>query len=157
MATLERAIAIAVEAHAGQVDKAGAPYVLHPLRMMLRMRSPDAAIVAALHDVVEDGPGWSMERLRAEAFSERVLEALARVTKLTPDEDYEAFIRRAAGDPISRAVKLADLEDNLNLLRIADPQPRDFERLAKYRRAHEFLSAVEPDPGVLLPNHGEPR
>ena len=57
MSTLERAIAIAAKAHAGQVDKAGAPYVLHPLRIMLRKSSIDERIVAVLHDVCEDCPG----------------------------------------------------------------------------------------------------
>ncbi len=66
MSTLERAIAIAAEAHAGQVDKAGAPYVLHPLRMMLSMSSIDERIVATLHDVCEDCPGWTFDRLRSE-------------------------------------------------------------------------------------------
>jgi (p)ppGpp synthase/HD superfamily hydrolase len=64
MSTLERAIAIAAKAHAGQVDKAGAPYVLHPLRIMLRKSSIDERIVAVLHDVCENCPGWTFERLR---------------------------------------------------------------------------------------------
>ena len=54
MSTLEKAIAIAAEAHAGATDKAGAPYILHPLRVMLKVNSPEERIVAVLHDVVED-------------------------------------------------------------------------------------------------------
>ena len=54
MATLERAIAIAAMAHEGQVDKAGMPYILHPLRMMLSVDTPEACMAAVLHDVVED-------------------------------------------------------------------------------------------------------
>ena len=71
MSTLERAIAIATEAHAGQVDKAGAPYVLHPLRLMLAVSSVDERIVSVLHNVIEDCPGWTFDRLRREGFSER--------------------------------------------------------------------------------------
>jgi hypothetical protein len=76
VSTLERAIVIAVEAHAGQVDKGGAPYVLHPLRMMLSMTSTDERIVAVLHDVCEDCPGWTFDRLRREGFSDHIIEAL---------------------------------------------------------------------------------
>jgi (p)ppGpp synthase/HD superfamily hydrolase len=65
MSSLERAIAIAAEAHTGQVDKAGAPYVLHPLRMLLSLSSNDERIVAVLHDVCEDCPGWTLHRLRS--------------------------------------------------------------------------------------------
>jgi (p)ppGpp synthase/HD superfamily hydrolase len=141
MSILERAIAIAAEAHAGQVDKAGAPYVLHPLRMMLQVSSTDERIVAVLHDVCEDCPGWDFDRLRREGFSERIITALDSVTK-RDGEDYEAFVRRAAADPIGRVVKLADLTDNSDLARIAAPAPRDFERIEKYRRAIELIGRL---------------
>ena len=134
MSTLERAIAIAAEGHAGQVDKAGAPYVLHPLRLMLAVRSLDERIVAVLHDVVEDCPGWTFDRLRGEGFSNGVITALQSVTK-REGEDYETFVLRAAADPIGRQVKLADLRDNCDLSRIAAPTQRDFDRVDKYRRA----------------------
>src|ERR1700721_4803699 len=114
MSTLERAIAIAAEAHAGQVDKAGAPYVLHPLRMMLNMSSIDECIVAVLHDVCEDCPGWTFDRLRSEGFPARIIEALQSVTK-RDGEEYEDFVRRAAANSIGRCVKLADLSDNSDL------------------------------------------
>jgi (p)ppGpp synthase/HD superfamily hydrolase len=73
MSTLERAIAIAAEAHAGQTDKAGAPYILHPLRMMMGLTSDEERIVAVLHDVCEDCPGWTFERLEATAFQKKFL------------------------------------------------------------------------------------
>jgi (p)ppGpp synthase/HD superfamily hydrolase len=139
MSTLERAIAIAAQAHAGQVDKAGAPYVLHPLRMMLRVASPEERIVAVLHDVCEDCPGWTFDRLKAEGFSDDILAALDSVTK-RDGEDYESFVRRAAANPIGRSVKLADLSDNCDLSRIAAPSPRDHERIEKYRRAIDLIN-----------------
>jgi (p)ppGpp synthase/HD superfamily hydrolase len=139
--TLERAISIAAEAHAGQVDKAGAPYVLHPLRMMLRMSSSDERIVAVLHDVCEDCPGWTFERLREEGFSDDIVEALGSVTK-RDGEDYEAFVRRAAANSIGRSVKLADLHDNCDLSRIAEPSERDFQRIEKYRRAIDLIGRL---------------
>jgi (p)ppGpp synthase/HD superfamily hydrolase len=141
MSTLERAIAIAAEAHAGQVDKAGAPYVLHPLRVMLRLSTPEERMVAVLHDVCEDCPGWTFDRLRGEGFHDRVIEALQSVTK-RDGEDYEAFVTRAAASPIGRRVKLADLHDNCDLSRIAQPTERDHERIGKYRRAIAMIDAM---------------
>jgi (p)ppGpp synthase/HD superfamily hydrolase len=139
MSDLERAIAIAVEAHAGQRDKSGAPYVLHPLRVMLSLPSNDERIVAVLHDVCEDCPGWTFERLRAEGFSERVLTALNSVTK-RDGEAYEDFVRRAADNPVGRAVKLADMEDNCDLSRISSPTERDFARIEKYKKAIDLIA-----------------
>ncbi|MFJ2487728.1 HD domain-containing protein [Pseudomonas sp. NPDC087639] len=131
--TLERAIAIAATAHAGQVDKGGAPYILHPLKVMLRMTTLEERIVAVLHDVVEDCD-ISLDDLRKEGFSEEVLSAIESVTKV-PGESYEDFVERAAQNPIGRVVKLADLEENSDLSRIASPSWEDLERVEKYRRA----------------------
>jgi len=141
VSTLERAIAIAAEAHAGQVDKAGAPYVLHPLRVMLSVSSIQERIVAVLHDVCEDCPGWTFDRLRQEGFSNQIIEALQSVTKRV-GEDYEDFVRRAAADPIGRRVKLADMIDNSDLSRIAEPTQRDFQRVEQYRRAIDLISRL---------------
>lgn len=142
MANLERAIVIAAEGHAGQTDKAGAPYILHPLRMMLTFTDEPARIVAVLHDLVEDCEGWTFERLRAEGFSESIVAALDAVTK-RDGESYEDFVGRAGGDPVGRRVKLADLKDNADLARIASPGPADHERIAKYRRAIAQLETSE--------------
>ncbi|VVP96391.1 HD domain-containing protein [Pseudomonas fluorescens] len=131
--TLERAIAIAAAAHAGQVDKGGAPYILHPLKVMLRMTTLEERIVAVLHDVVEDCE-INLDDLRKEGFSEEVLTAIQSVTKV-PGESYEDFVERAAQNPIGRVVKLADLEENSDLSRIASPSWDDLERVEKYRRA----------------------
>ena len=125
---LARAIAIATEAHADQVDKAGAPYISHPLRVMRAQDSEEARIVAVLHDVVEDCSGWTFKRLKDEGFSTTVIDALRLVTKIE-GEDYEDFVRRAAGNPISRAVKIADIQDNMDLSRIANVTTRDLEEL----------------------------
>jgi hypothetical protein len=151
VSTLEQAIAIAAKAHAGQVDKAGAPYVLHPLRMMLRVSTTEERITAVLHDVVEDC-GISLEELRAEGFSEIVIEAINSITR-KPDESYETFVRRAAANPVGRQVKLADLEDNSDLSRIANPSVRDHERIAKYRRAIETIRALENGNKHLREHH----
>lgn len=139
MSTLERAIAIAAEAHAGQVDKAGEPYLLHPLRLMLQMETLAERIVAALHDVVEDSD-WTIEDLRQEAFSEEILDAIESVTRRN-GEAYGAFVARAGTNPIGRNVKLADLRDNSDLRRIPNPTERDLARVRKYERAIVALEA----------------
>jgi (p)ppGpp synthase/HD superfamily hydrolase len=155
MSTLTRAITIAAEAHHGQVDKAGAHYILHPLRVMLALNSEDERIAAVLHDVAEDGrPVWSFERLAAEGFNPEIIAALRAVTKLPEEEDpegsspeekrarYLKFVRRAAADPIGRVVKRADLEDNCNLSRIPNPGPKDHARVAKYREAIALVDSL---------------
>jgi len=136
---LERAIRIAADAHRGQKDKAGAPYILHPLRVMLSLQGEAERIVGVLHDVLEDCPDWSAEKLRAEGFAPEVMRALDSLTK-RPDEDYPAFIARAARDPIGRKVKVADLTDNLDIARIPSPTARDLARLERYKAALASLS-----------------
>jgi len=133
MSTLERAIEIAAAAHAGQHDKAGAPYILHPLRVMLAQKGPAQRIAAVLHDVVEDTP-WTLEQLRAEGFSDEVVGAVDALTK-RDGEDYFAFVDRAGRHPVARAVKIADIRDNMDTSRIAAMTDRDRERLEKYRHA----------------------
>lgn len=141
--SLERAIVIALMAHAGQTDKAGAPYILHPLRVMLAQTSEATRIAGVLHDVVEDGDGWTLERLRAEGFSPEVVDAVDHLTKREAERnDYTAFVQRAAANPIARQVKLADLADNCDLSRIAHPIEQHLARLEKYRQAIAAISAL---------------
>lgn len=141
MSTLERAIAIAASAHEGQHDKAGAPYILHPLRVMLRVKTDAERITAVLHDVVEDCEGWSFERLLEEGFSTDIIEALKSVTK-RDGEAYEDFVKRACENPIGRRVKLSDLHDNCDLSRISNPAAKDHERIARYRRAIAYIDSL---------------
>lgn len=140
MSTLERAIAIAAEAHAGQFDMAGEPYILHPLRVMMRLETVEDRIVGVLHDVVEDNATWPLSALRAEGFSEVIIKAVDAVTR-REDEDYESFVRRAGQNEIGRRVKLADLADNMELTRIKTPGLKDHERMERYRKAMEILLA----------------
>ena len=138
MAGLEEAIALAVSAHRGQKDKAGQPYILHPLRMMLAVEGEHARMAAVLHDVVEDTE-VSLEQLQAEGFPAEVVEAVDGLTRRA-DESYDEFIERAAVNPIARVVKKADLEDNMDLRRLAELGPKELERLARYRRGWERLA-----------------
>jgi (p)ppGpp synthase/HD superfamily hydrolase len=138
MATIERAILIAAQAHMGQRDKGGAPYVLHPLRMMMRMESEAAMIAAVLHDVVEDS-GWTLEQLRGEGFSEEVLLAVDCLTR-RDGEGYGEFVARAQANPIARQVKIADLEDNMNVKRLGEMTAKDLARIEEYHRAWRALT-----------------
>ncbi len=137
MSLLERAIGIAVEAHRGQKDRYGVPYILHPLRVMARVDTDTEKTVAILHDVVED-THWTLADLKREGFSEQVLAALDGVTK-REGEAYEDFVRRSASHPLARRVKLADLEDNMDLRRIKSVGPEDTQRLQKYLAAWQQL------------------
>lgn len=162
MSTLERAIAIAAEAHVGMTDKAGAPYILHPLRVMLKVKSPEARIVAVLHDVVEDcaSKGYTFEFIAKQGFGERVMAGLRAVTKQHDEEGkhsergyeekYKRFVRRAAKDPIGREVKIADLEDNCDLSRIASPKDNDHRRVERYIRA---LAWIHDEDAKARPMH----
>src|SRR5215218_6858280 len=104
MATVEDAISLAAQAHKGQKDKAGAPYLLHPLRMMMRMTSEAAMMAAVLHDVVED-TGWTLEQLREEGFPDEVLRAVDCLTH-RGGESYQEFVERVQTNPLARQVKI---------------------------------------------------
>ncbi len=134
-----RAIALAAAAHLGQLDRAGAPYILHPLRLMMRASTDAERMVAVMHDVVEDTV-WTLEALAAEGFPPEVLGALACLTKRA-GEDYPSFITRVLEDPLATRVKLWDLEDNLDSRRLPTLEPRDLERLAKYHTARARILA----------------
>lgn len=134
---LAHAIRIAAEVHEGQLDKAGQPYILHVLRVMFACQSPDAQVAGALHDVVEDS-NWTLDDLRREGFSATVVDIVDALTR-REGEDYFDFARRAASTPLGREVKRADLLDNMDLRRIADPTDKDWDRLKRYRRALDMV------------------
>ena len=139
MSTLERAIAIAAQAHAGQTDKAGEPYILHPLRLMLAMETGLERIVAVLHDVVEDS-GITLEKLRAEGFAEEAVAAIDALTKRDGESKMDAAAR-AKGNALALRVKLADNADNQDMILTSDPTEADVARIEEYRRIRAFLLA----------------
>ncbi|MFK3798503.1 GTP pyrophosphokinase [Pseudomonas sp. NPDC088444] len=146
MNALDTAIALACKAHAGQVDKSGKPYILHPLRLMLRFDDEDAQIASVLHDVVEDSD-VTLEALREAGISERVIEAIDCLTK-RPGEVYEDFIARILSNPLARRVKIADIRDNLDLTRLPTVTEKDLQRAAKYHRALSSLLGAGDDSAV---------
>lgn len=139
MPTLERAIEIAAKAHSGQQDKAGEPYILHPVRVMLRVTTEQERIAAVLHDVVED-TDVSLDELRAEGFAEAVIQAIDALTKREGESRIDAA-HRAAANTIARIVKLADNAENSDLSRIANPTERDLARMKEYEAVRAILLA----------------
>ena len=137
---LARAIAIAAVAHERQLDKAGAPYMLHPIRMMMRANTDDERIVAILHDVVEDSE-WTLDELAADGFPPHILAGIDGMTN-RDGESYEAFIERAGRNPISARVKLLDLEDNMTITRLSEVTDKSVDRLKKYHRSYLRMKEI---------------
>ena len=139
MPTIERAIEIAANAHAGQRDKAGQPYIFHPLRVMFRVDGEHEQMAAVLHDVVED-TAITIDDLAREGFPPEVLRAVEALTKLPGETRLEAAAR-AAADPVARKVKLADNAENMGLSRIPNPTDKDHARCREYAEVRELLLA----------------
>ncbi len=141
MATLENAITLAVQQHAEQVDKGGQPYILHPLRVMLQLQQPDQQIVAVLHDILEDTHTTAQD-LQNLGFQTHIIQAIQALTKL-PHETRVQAAMRTAQNPLACAVKIADVQDNMNLTRIPNPTARDLARLEEYRQVLEILHKAQ--------------
>ena len=139
MATLERALQIAVQAHAGQKDKSGAAYIFHPIRVMMRCTSTEAQIVGLLHDVVEDTQ-VPFQELEGEGFSKTVMEALRLLTH-DPKVPYEDYIREIKTNAIATEAKLADLQDNMDLRRLQEVDEKAVARFKRYLAAHRTLGS----------------
>ena len=137
MSTLERAIEIATEAHRGQFDKAGNNYIDHPLRVMSAGKTLNEKIVGVLHDVVED-TDWTFEDLKKEGFTDAMIEALRCLTK-GENEPYDDYISRVKTNKLAIAVKLNDLEDNMDVRRMPQMEPNDVDRFNKYLKAYQQL------------------
>jgi GTP pyrophosphokinase len=136
MNNLERAIALAVDAHAGQTDKAGKTYIRHPLRIMQQMETPQERVVAVLHDVVEDTE--YTPAMIEEEFGEEIRDAIVRLTK-EDGESYFEFVERASANDLAQKVKIADIEDNMDLTRLSEVSEKTVERQMTYHRALQQL------------------
>ena len=134
----EKATQIAIKAHKGQVDKGGHSYILHPLRVEAKCNSLEEKIVALLHDTVEEG-GIAAEYLLMRGFPQNIVDAVLSVSR-KEREDYFDFIQRCKANPIGRAVKIHDLEDNMDITRLNELTDKDIERLKKYHKAYKMLT-----------------
>ena len=137
----KKAIKLCFEAHAGQVDKSGLPYVHHPLHLAEQMSDEDTTVVALLHDVVED-TRYTLEELEAMDFGPDIIEAI-RVMTHDDSVPYMDYVREIAGNPIARQVKLADLAHNSDLTRLDhEPTEQDMARYRKYQEARKILEST---------------
>ena len=134
----KKAMKICYEAHKDQVDKSGLPYVFHPFHVAEQMTDEATTIVALLHDVVED-TDYTLEDLAAEGFGKDILEAVALMTH-EDDVPYLDYVTKLKGNPIARAVKLADLAHNSDLSRIGEVDDETKQRLEKYKKAIALLN-----------------
>ncbi|MGI4789869.1 MAG: GTP pyrophosphokinase [Janthinobacterium lividum] len=134
---LPKAIEMAAKAHGNVMNKDGSPYILHPLRLMMKAEGYADKIVAVLHDTLED-TSLTAECLVDEGFSAEIIKAIEAVTK-REGEDYEAFIERIALNALAVRVKLLDLYDNIDVTRLPELGEWELERTAKYHRAIKRL------------------
>ena len=139
---LELAVKVATEAHKGQADKGGNPYIGHPKAVAAAVKNTEFKIVAYLHDVCEDTP-ITLDDLADMGFTYRIVNSVRLLTK-TDELTYEQYLDRLRYDPAARAVKLADMRHNSDLSRIPCPTEKDYARVEKYKRAIAFLESVEP-------------
>ena len=141
--TLDDAIQLARQAHEGQLDKAGRPYIAHPLRVMGSVSGVHERMTAVLHDVVED-TGVTLADLTAAGCPPEVLDAVAAISK-RPDEPQTQYLTRVKANPIALAVKRADIADNMSPERMSRLDTGTQERLrAKYEAALRQLDAQPP-------------
>src|SRR5215212_9593083 len=117
MKLIEKSLSIALRAYAGKTDKAGREYILHPLRLMAKMKTDLEMSAALLHDVIEDSD-ITAEQLLAEGIPREVVEAVQCLSR-NENEDYQDFVARAKKNMIAAKVKIADIEDNIDVLRLS--------------------------------------
>ena len=137
---LDKMLVLVVNAHAGQFDRGGNPYILHPLKVMHYLKSLDEELMcmALGHDVIEDTK-VTYQDLRAAGMTERVIKGIAALTKL-PGETYEEYKQRVFANRDAMLVKRADLRHNTDIRRLKGVSEKDLARMAKY---HQFYMEIE--------------
>lgn len=136
---LELAIEVATQAHKGQLDKGGNPYILHPQAVAAALDSTENKIVAYLHDVVEDTE-ITLEDLKEMGFTYRIVNSIRILTK-SKDISYEDYLKSVKKDSNAWHVKMADIKHNMDISRIPEPTAKDFARIEKYKKALAFLES----------------
>ena len=132
-----KALRLCYEAHKGQFDKSGVPYVFHPVHLAEQMGDENCAVAALLHDVVEDTE-YTLRDLESMGFPAPALEAVRLLTH-DPEEPYLSYVARVKENPVARQVKLADLRHNSDLTRIPHPTEKDYARVEQYAKAIRLL------------------
>lgn len=137
---LNKMLVLATNSHAGQFDKGGAPYILHPLAVMYGMKTDDEELqcIALGHDIVEDC-GVTYTQLKALGFTDRIIEGIKCLTKV-PGEEYEEYKLKVKSNPDSVLVKISDLTHNTQISRLKGVSPKDMARMERY--FHFYLELV---------------
>ena len=135
---VRKAMKIAYEAHHGQVDKAGVPYIYHPIHLAEQMEDETSICVALLHDVLED-TSISEEELRQKGISSGVIDNIKLLTK-GKEEGYMEYLERLKSSEIAVKVKIADLKHNSDVSRLLEITEKDKKRLEKYTEAIKRLT-----------------
>lgn len=135
------ACSIAEQAHKGQFDKGGHPYIEHPLYVSTLVNSADEKIVALLHDVVEDS-FVTLLYLEKQLFSDDIIYAIDCLTK-RKGEKYDDYLKRVCQSKLAVTVKIADMTHNSDISRIPNPTQKDFDRVKKYKEKIEWLKEVK--------------
>ena len=143
----EKAEKLAREAHQGQKDKSGANYIGHPLRVSARCKNPKAKIAGLLHDTIED-TYVTPQLLKDMGFDDEMVEAVLALSRHA-DETYAEFIVRASQNEIAKEVKIADLEDNMDVRRLLDITDTDVIRLRKYLHSWRYLKGLENNTDLI--------
>lgn len=135
----KRAMVLALDAHKGQYDKGGLPYIMHPLHLAESMETEDECVVALLHDVLEDTE-ITVGNLQEWGITDRQIEALKllRHDEFVP---YLEYVQKLRSDPIAVKVKIADLRHNTDLTRLKQATDEDYMRVEKYKQALQLLQA----------------
>ena len=131
---------IAYKAHEGQTDKAGVPYIFHPIHIAEQMDSEESCVVALLHDVIEDSD-ITLEIL-SKYFNDDIITALRVLTKKEND-DYVMYIKRVKTNKLATKVKIKDLEHNRELTRLDEVTDKNKKRSLKYWEAIRYLEDIE--------------
>ena len=134
---IKKAYKIAAEAHEGQIDKGGNPYINHPLAVAQLVKTEIEKTVALLHDVIEDTP-ITLQYLEEVGFSRDIIAAVDCITK-RESETLSSYLARVKSNSVATSVKIADLTHNSDLSRIPAPAHKDFDRLERYKRELDFL------------------
>ena len=138
MELIEKSLQIALRAYAGKTDKAGREYIHHPLRVMSKMKTDLEMSAALLHDVIEDSD-ITAEQLLAEGIPAEIVEAVVCLSR-HENEDYRDFVGRTKKNELAAKIKIADIEDNIDVLRLASLDEYDLARIKKYHSAWQFLN-----------------
>lgn len=136
---LDLAIAVATDAHKGQYDKGGKPYILHPTAVAESLDDTEQKIIAYLHDVCEDTP-LTIDDLSKMGFTVSILHSIQLLTK-ERNMPYEEYLKEIKTNKNATEVKKADLKHNMDISRIPTPTDKDFARVEKYKKALSFLES----------------